>query len=211
LNDIAILQSCIDSLVKEFQLNPFNFLYEIDLQAFLFSIAFDKFESIRIRGGYWSDKYEDYNDRDYNYDKTIETKPVKCEYPTTKRFDIALIDSKKKSDYDKNETLKKHWKNEPFWNQPLKAAIELKYIQLGDNSKINAIKKDINKLKKYRNERDSFTGIVLIFFQSKYDPKRFIKEYKTIFTANKEQVIIPTDGLFCYIVTPKIYEKYRLI
>jgi hypothetical protein len=41
-------------------------------------------------------------------------------------------------------------------------------------------------------------------------PKGFIKEYKTKFTANKEQVENSTDDLFCYIVSPEIYEKYRL-
>ncbi len=162
---LEILKNSIAELVEDFRSNPFDYLYEADLQAALFSIARAKFKSkemaIWMEGGYhasglFPDKY------------AVGTTPVKCEYPSGKRFDIAIIDPKRVEPFESTRARTEGWKNERFWAQPLCAAVEIKYLQLGDrlNHRAAGLKSDLAKLKGYQFADPGFCGIAMLFVQA---------------------------------------------
>lgn len=157
------LKQSIAALISDFQRNPFDFLYEADLQAALFAKACSNFEPERItmRGGYHSPEY-------YPNHGEISTIPVKCEYPGSQRFDIAVIDSSNIQVYDAEKWKTHGWKNDNFWELPVCAAVELKYLQLGDrpNDRVSGLKKDLEKLERYSGNPDGFLGVAMLFIQS---------------------------------------------
>ena len=192
---IAVLHRSIAELVKRFQSNPFDFLYERDLQAMLFSLMVDGFGPVKIamKGGYW--KSDHYGEGD-----TIRTVPVRCEYPSGYVFDLAIIDPQMIRSYDLTQWQAAGLKNDAFWNQPVMAAVELKYCQLGDrvNLKKAECSVDIEKLKRYQEERGErpFCGISLLFIQSESMAFKFQDGAK----ARDEHL---ASGLTQYVVTPR--------
>jgi hypothetical protein len=123
----------IAGLVERYQKNPFDFLYERDLQGMLFALLVKEFEgkSVSMRGGYWPSS-------DYGEGDTVSTVPVKCEYHN---FDIAIIDPDSVEHFsNKTDWESRGWKNDRFWRQPVCAAVELKYCQLGDPGRLFATK-----------------------------------------------------------------------
>jgi hypothetical protein len=165
MDHVELFQRGIVDFVTEFQSNPFNFLYERDLQSFLFSATYRHFieERILMRGGYH--RLEAYGGKDY-----IDTIPIKCEYPRSQIFDVALINKNEIEHYDPEICAQTGWKNDRFWNQPVRVAIEIKYLQLGDSlsTKAASFQKDIVKLTNYHKENPTlpFLGIALICVQS---------------------------------------------
>lgn len=203
MNYIQYFHEGLYMTVNEFQKNPFNFLYERDLQAYLYKTLYDKFttQTIKITGGYHNDISGLYDDMNQ-----ITTNPVKCEYPISQIFDIALIvDESRVRHFDSIEKEKKNWKNDTFWDQPVKAAIEIKYFQIGDKlyRKRNEVEKDIKKLNSYvdKSREPQFLGISLLFIQSeKWKSKELKKFYfgKILLSDS-----FPRAGIYQYIVTPR--------
>lgn len=173
LDYITALHRGIAELVRRFQLNPFDFLYERDLQATLFTLLVEEFgdERITMQGGFWKTT-------DYGGSATIRTVPVRCEYPGSHQFDIAIIDPETVRAYDKARWQVEGLKNDAFWNQPILAAVELKYCQVGDRPALRNAQciVDIEKLRRYREERAEriFCGISLLFVQSAAVPQEFL-------------------------------------
>lgn len=158
-----VIKASIVRLVEDFQSNPFDYLYEADIQAMLFAKAREEFKSERVsmEGGYHSPsifqgRYE------------ISTTPVKCEYPSSERFDIAVIDPRRVESYDRERWLAQGWKNDRFWGQPLCAAVEIKYMQLGDrlNPCVAGLNTDLKKLASYQVDDPEFCGIAMLFVQA---------------------------------------------
>ena len=153
----------IDRLVKDFQSNPFDYLYEADIQAALFAMAREEYGSVKVEmsGGYHRKTLgkESY---------VVTTTPVKCEYPSGNRFDIAVIDPERLQSYDPSKGVDLGWKNDSFWGQPLCAAVEIKYMQLGDrfDRRADGFLADIAKLKSYVLADQRFCGIALLFVQT---------------------------------------------
>lgn len=205
MNHMNLLQTTITDFISEYQRNVFNFLFERDLQSLLFSTAYRHFanESIRMRGGYHGKSA--YGGNDY-----IDTIPIKCEYPTSQVFDIGLIDSEAIQDYNEIQCKQQNWKNDKFWDQAVRAAIELKYYQLGDSysRKVWEVEKDVAKLTEYLKERDGlqhpFLGIALICTQTKQlDPSKFC-----VGKPLESSELFPTTGIYRYIVTPSSVMKF---
>lgn len=129
-----------------------------------FALLVKEFEGERIpmRGGYWEPLA-------YGQDETIQTVPVKCEY--LKAFDIAILDPDSIKHFTtREEYVSRGWKNDHFWDQPVCAALELKYWKLGDPKRVCAksVECDMEKLRAYQEERNdgSFLGIAMVFLQS---------------------------------------------
>lgn len=160
---LETLKSSIVDVVDDFRRNPFDFLYEADIQAALFAKAREKFdqERVEMKGGYRPPEF-------YPEGCAVRTTPVKCEYPSGQRFDIAVIDQRRVEHYEKEKWERNKWKNDRFWGQPLCAAVEIKYMQLGDrlNHRAAGLMADIKKLRAYKDKDPQFSGIALLFVQS---------------------------------------------
>ena len=201
---ITMLHKAIADFILEYQSNPFNFLFERDLQSLLFATAYKRFTKvkIRMRGGYHG--LEAYGGKDY-----IETIPIKCEYPTSRIFDIAMIDAELVEGYDPAVWQRHNWKNDRFWDQRVRAAIELKYLQLGDANSRKAVDVsiDVNKLTDYRKEspRRRFLGISLTCIQSaKLDARPFC-----VGEPLMSQRYMPQTGIYRYVVTPTATMRFE--
>lgn len=197
---VAALHRGIAKLVTKFQQHPFNYLYETDLQALLFSALVTEFENhpITMQGGY-RDAAE------YGESNNVVTIPVKCEYPSNQRFDIAIIDRTSVRTYDKVHWQAKKLKSDAFWDQPVMAAIELKYCQLGYKSRTvkQGCDRDIRKLTDYlQGERGGrqFLGISLLFIQSGQVPQEF-------FEGKKLESDL-SEGIGRYVVSRNQYDRF---
>lgn len=157
------LKESVIELISDFQLNPFDYLYERDIQAALFSKAYSnsQHERISMIGKYHSAEH-------YPADQVVKTIPVKCEYPGTQKFDLAVIDANVIESYDRVNGEKHGWKNDRFWEQPVCTVIELKFMQLGDRQshRISGFQNDIKKLVQYESSNHQFLGISMQFVQS---------------------------------------------
>jgi len=204
---ITTIHQGIRDFVSVFQGNSFLFLYEADIQALLYSILFHKFsaERLSIRGGH--------HPRDvYGGHDSIQTIPVKCEYPTprgheSKRgsFDIAVIDPDHLTHYDADRAKANGWKNDTFWNQYVRVGIEIKYYQIGDSLRRLGFDADIEKLRSYSeySQGRPFLGIAILFIQSD------ALSYGDLIAANPVLVnqSDPPTGVFQYVVTPTAFHR----
>jgi hypothetical protein len=201
MNYLRALKSAIVDVVADFQCNPFDFLYEADIQAVMFVRAREKFlpEKIEMIGGYHPiERYPD--------DSKIKTTPVKCEYPSEQRFDIAVIDRERVEPYDRARWKERNWKNDRFWSQPLCAAVEIKYMQLGDKlqDRARGFQKDLQKLRSYSEKNPGFTGIALLFVQTD-------KQYSEALSGSMkrlEDTEIFRNGIYGAIVRPSNVSWY---
>jgi hypothetical protein len=197
MDHVELFQKGIVDFITEFQSHPFNFLYERDLQSFLFSATYQHFIGARIqmRGGYHS--LGAYGGKDY-----IDTIPIKCEYPRSQRFDVALINKDEVEHYDPEIRKQARWRNDRFWNQSVRVAIEIKYLQLGDSlsGKAADFQKDIEKLTNYQRENPElpFLGIALICVQS----DAFNTSPFCIGESVESSGGFPLTGIFRHVVTP---------
>ena len=153
----TILENAISNIHKEFKESYFNFLYEADIRAKLFSNLYDSFtKSIEISPDL------DLNEFGLSSNGLISN-PVKCEYPSSEKFDIAVIDEIEIKDNPKIYN--------DLWNLKLKIAIEIKYCLLGYKPfyYFYTFQNDLNKLKNYKKNYciTNFTGISLLFIQQK--------------------------------------------
>lgn len=196
MNRLDILHDALRNAIHEYQQSPFNFLYERDLQALVFAILYQGFSAsrIRINGGYHPGHY---GGNDY-----IETVPVKSEYPNDWAFDIAIIDGESVENFDPVKARERGWLNDPFWNQPVRAAIEIKYCQLGESvrRKVASVGVGVAKLLEYRDKFPGrpFLGIALAFVQSDaLNAKAFC-----VGQPLPQQGNPPATGVFRHVVSP---------
>lgn len=197
---IETFYKAIDCLIFEYQKNAFNFLYERDLQSLLFAKLYNFLSGdlIEIKGGYVSAYYP-------GPIISIKTIPVKSEYPVTQRFDVAILDSNNIKHFDQKEASEKGWKSDPFWCQPVRAAAEIKYYQLGQPlvQKVKGVENDLNKLREYSVKYPRFLGILIIFLQCEsLDQDAFLSGQTEWRDEN------PEVGIFKYVVTPSKTKKY---
>ena len=151
-----------------------------------------------MQGGFWDAS-------EYGESGGIETVPVRCEYPGSHRFDIAIIDPATVRLYDKDRWKMEGLKNDAFSNQPILAAVEIKYCQLGDSSRLRIAEAaaDIEKLKMYLEQRGKhpFLGISMTFIMPANVPAEFMEGTK----LDNE----PKSGLARYVVSRGDWFKYK--
>jgi len=146
--------------IKNFQNNPFEYFYEEDLRASLQNLLISE---INIRIDFPTKIYSKVLGTNY-----INSSIVKSEYPSFRRFDIAVLGYNDDAD---------------FYNQPVNVAIELKLgSHLIYSDKTAGFKSDIMKLKDYlnshRNER--FTGLAIYFCQTEIKKNDIDEWYKDL-------------------------------
>lgn len=153
-------------------------------------------------------EYDVYSRDNYKQERFIETSIVKTEYPTTTRFDIAIIDDS--SNYHKDDVKKirtdNNLKNEAFWSLPVKIGIEIKYCQSGQKPSdiFNLLGRDLEKLSEYKYAKNEkkFHGIGLLFVQSYSD--KIQSEVKYILKQDLQQL---KHGFEFWIISPGGIEK----
>jgi hypothetical protein len=204
VDHIAVFHKGIATAISRFQGNPFDFLYERDLQALVFSLLLSEFadERIPMAGGF-------HGTHAYGGSDTVQTVPVKCEYPNPGVFDIAIIDRHAVRLFDRELWQRQGMTNDAFWNQPVRAAAELKYCQLGDREtgRLAEVRKDEEKLHRYLEERRGkgrpFLGISMLFIQSAGPiPPAFLKAHKL-----QEDL---SEGIARYLVSPQDWQRFRV-
>jgi hypothetical protein len=160
-----IIKSINSFIADDFQPNPFNFLYEADIQSAMWAKLKNELD-LKVR---WEVEDEEIIKKIGKKAKgAIETNIVKTQYPNKpKRFDLGIIHP------DSRKVVKKGDRLERFWDQPLLLAIELKYLQYGFNPEkvwekfINDIEQ-LEKLKEEFKDRWFRYGLALLFVQSDY-------------------------------------------
>jgi hypothetical protein len=203
MNHLALFHKGIAECLAEYQRAPFNFLFERDLQAILFSSCYRALagERIRMEGGY-------HPVAAYGGQSGIDTIPVKCEYPNSRVFDVALIDGSRLESYDQEVRRQRAWKNDRFWNQHVRAAVEVKYYQLGDILRVKAagFEKDVKKLMTYAEESPAspFLGIALLFVQSNTLECAKFGVGRPLDSSDSP----PEAGIFRYVVTPSSVRRF---
>ena len=201
-----IVKDELISFIEKFQLNPFNFLTEYDLQSYLYVKLFDSFERSNITVNIETAK-DDTSVAIFNPLRKIEINPTRREYPAEEGFDIAIIDERKLSK-----------KLSAYWHQELKVAIELKYHRssMGNsiNPRIKGFVKDIEKLEAYSDkiENDNFHGVAILYIQNISVQKEFELE-KLLKKENYIQLTDFKNNLFQnsvdgFIVTHKYIYQY---
>lgn len=194
------IRNKVEDVLNEFCLtfasNPLNFLYESDIQGMLFCKLYDKFadESFYVR--IEPNKFQNFKDIDERF-----INPIKSEYPTGTRFDIAVIDKTK------------HHQN--FWKIPLIIAIEIKFCQFGMSfpdsfgnkrffysQKERSLNYDLHKISDYKSKLSTelsseFCGIGLLFVQQTDLQNSIFMDLKQISDIN----LLP--GISGFIIVPQ--------
>ena len=194
--DLDKFHSGIREFVKRYQQNPFDFLYEADIRALLAAELWHRFSEVplSLRGGYWYPAIG-------GTIGAISTVPIKCEYPG-ERFDIALIDRTSPRHFDAAQARLEGWRSDTFWNQPVRAAIEIKCCQVTDDARRRRqdLDTDVRKLANYLDKRGDkpFLGLAMIFVQSdSFDTTSFVSS-----PPSDEAHSRPAIGIFRCVVTP---------
>lgn len=158
----------IGELIGVYQENPLDFLYEADLQAWLFS-RLRQAIPITISIGSSVLPRETFKDH-----TSLCTSLVHTEY-STRLFDIAIIDPRLVQSTE--EYKREHGTdqlNEAIWDQRVAVAIEVKHWIIGYPAKrfLEGLQSDIQKLRSYQPyyekaaRGDRFVGIACLFVQS---------------------------------------------
>jgi len=195
-NDIAsaaphYLHAISDSMsvvAAKFRNQPLSFLYESDLQGLLFAELFARLSNLTFS---WMSPNTNTRWSRILEGKTFIINPVKTEYPSGRRFDIAVIQPGPVLDALP-------------WDQHVRAAIELKYWQADGTG--GGFEPDLKKLEDYANEalKDErrFTGVCAVFCY-KAD-ERFISEYFPIGVAlNPKELSLKEHGVELWVFTPE--------
>ena len=188
-----MIENELNSFIKAYQENPFEFLTEYDIQSYVWCKLFHSFERNNIKVTIETTQ-NDIKVKKYNPDLKISINPVRREYPSGETFDIAII--------DKKSVIKRY---SGFWHQPLLAALEFKYHRSSKDGIFEMVKKfqqDIDKLRHYKeqNMKNPFYGIAILFLQnaSPQMEKHFEEIFNTYELTNKIHI---KDGISGYIVT----------
>ncbi|NWG28997.1 MAG: hypothetical protein HXY48_10760 [Ignavibacteriaceae bacterium] len=154
----------MNNFIIEYQSNPIKYFYEEDLRADLL-IRLWKEESFNIKlpittNNEWLKDYRKI------VGSEIYISGVKSEYPSNKRFDIALINADKIT----FSNCFNHYIFECLF------ALEIKLSQKDNNN--SGFKSDIEKLRDYKKLYSKFTGIAINFEQNpNYDKNKVIEDY----------------------------------
>lgn len=176
---IQAVNESLQKITKDFVRSPFDYLYERDIQCVLFADIFN-----RMRGSPITVASRTINNLDPTGRLTIN--PVKSEYPSGTRFDIAIIDA-----HNNNTTRR-------IWNHEVNVAIEIKLWQVDGTG--GSIRSDLSKLAEYRSGREGqFLGISLLFCQPGVNHSQYLNEYNDLLkdTNGLESI---NDGLCLYVI-----------
>ncbi len=183
---LTTVSKAIKDVVGHFKREPASFLYEADLQGLLFARLFDGLSNSPLplvpTDKPWAELANG---------QKLWVNPVKTEYPTGRRFDIALIVQEVRSE----------WK---IWDQHVRAAIEIKFWQVDGTG--GGFIRDLEKLNDYgktaHEDGRQFTGICVVFCHRRDDPDltEWVSEGKII--KNPVGLTLPANGNVAWAFTP---------
>lgn len=151
----------IETTVREFLENPWDFLYESDIRARLFSRLFDLVredtDGVSVSIG---------------EQRQITTSVVKTEYPSRHRFDVAIIDTD--SDVYEEWATKMYPYEHPDpallpWQLPVCVAVEIKDHVTGFSvpGQFQSMMDDIGKIQGFAGQSGgAMAGLSILFLQS---------------------------------------------
>ena len=148
----AEVQESVESIIQEFQDNPYAFLYEEDIRATLFCKLRNRIPGRRVVHGNGKPESE------------YCLRSIYCEYGG--KIDIACLKSgqteEHRASYKGFDTF--------IYNLPVEIGIELKYRKIGDNFMVDKALADHHKLVRLGVEN----ALVLAFIQSEQDIDNFL-------------------------------------
>lgn len=197
---VQAVHRAVSRLVSQFQSNPFNFLSERDIQAYLFGLLIAEFQGPAIRMTGTRHSAAAYGDNGI-----IETVPVHCEYPSGLRpFDIAVLDRETIQSYDQLVSARPSPTSDTFWYQPVCIALELKYWQLGaQDDWLRRVQDDVEKLRAYMSGRkeQAFLGLSILFVQS---ATQDLGDFATGVELGDD----PKSGLARYLISRRSWKRF---
>lgn len=131
-------------IVEHFFRNPYDYLFERDIQSHLFVILRQQLkDELPIELPNKSKSFSDMRNFKLNL--------IYTEYSSSK-IDICCIDPDHIADIDQYGALLKPTKldKDPLWDQPLLCGIEIKLIRPGYENTYEGFKKDIEKMEQYK-------------------------------------------------------------
>lgn len=149
------IQRCIGEVAKNFSGNPYDFLYETDIRAALYGLLKDSPEFPRHHVSNEAVQRFKFGTSDH------VTSPVRMEYPTGTRFDIAITGR------DDARGL---------WMQPVRFAFELKLWQIDHGG--NCFVKDLLKIAHHQRNSPALRGWVIVFAHSDNVLDNKLKSFK---------------------------------
>lgn len=183
---IQLLQKGINETVKQYLAQPFDFLYESDIQSLLFCSLRKEFQH-----KCFVPQAKDVNTL-FCQSTVRPINPIKSEFPMNldssfQRFDIAILDESQDESHR-------------IWWQPSRVAIEIKLWQPDGTG--GSPRDDVRKLRNYQAERNllgkPFTGISMLFAHPSTD--KWVKNITN--DAICSEPLFPDDGVSFQLVTP---------
>lgn len=181
MNSLQAVGEAIQMLAKDFQDAPFDYLYESDVRSRLYAGIFDRMRteplSIESRGVRKDDPT-----------RSVTINPVKSEYPSGTRFDIAIINGPGDS-------------NRRIWNHRVNIAIEIKLWQVDGTG--GSVRYDLSKLAQYRFDRKDgrpFLGLSLLFCHPGVQYDAYLHEYLPLLKPTNH-FVEQEDGLALHVIS----------
>ncbi|OQY72257.1 MAG: hypothetical protein B6D44_10485 [Ignavibacteriales bacterium UTCHB2] len=174
------IENLLSSLINKFQKNTFEYFYEEDIRAELLVSLKEKISLVReFPAGVYSEEL---------HNSIIHSSIIKAEYPSHKKFDIAILDYDAKKD---------------FYNQPVFLAFEIKLgsHKIGTDRTAGFIS-DIIKLKENVSSFEGFVGVAIYFCQTSITKINIDKWYKgwDFNLINVDQLNLNVGHLYAIIV-----------
>lgn len=173
MSDIStILKEAVADTINQFQRNPFDFLYESDLEGLLYSILRAKCDEKNLRTTF------------NNGGTSINPVKTHYRYPSIiahrQHIDIVVLETDKLDDHMVEKYAQQLYgtanKVHIPWHFPVRCAVEVKYLKVGDpilgkKGKVNNWWSDLKKLWELKKcadkmETKPFLGLGILFVQT---------------------------------------------
>lgn len=167
------VQNSVESIIREFQDNPYAFLYEEDIRATLFCTLRNRIPGHIVVQGNGKPENE------------YCLRSVYCEYGG--KIDIACLNpvhvEKRRASHKGFDTF--------IYNLPIEIGIELKYRKIGDTFMVDRALADYHKLVNFGVDN----ALVLAFIQSEQDIDKFLGTEESE-NADLKSFSSSLDGVF---------------
>lgn len=179
MNTILAVNESLQEIAKNYIKSPFNYLYESDIRCILYADIFHRMRDSTV-------KLESRTIGSQDPTGHLAINPVKSEYPSGTRFDIAIIEGPG----DKARRI---------WNHRVNIAIEVKLWQIDGTG--GGVLADLSKLAEYRRGREGqFLGISLLFCQPTMDYRKYLKDHLGLLKPT-DRLELANDGLCLHVIS----------
>lgn len=197
-----ILEGVNSFIDDNFFENPYNYLFESDIQSHLFAILREQ-----LTGE--AEIVVPNNSKSFSGRTSFALNLIYTEYSNSK-IDICCLDPSKPTTMNQYDSIRKGDKD-PLWDQPLLYGIEVKFITPGYEAKYSQFIADIQKMRKYQERKSTdnttryapnFQYLVLNFvlapkpkYREAITALAFTKKCSNITEHNCAYVILSSDDM----------------